>query len=127
MLKIVKHAVGTLAVGMFMVPAFAQETKKAEKEKKADVEQIIITNKNPGEKMTIVVDGDKVTINGKDSKDVKDGHVIIQRNVNRSLNGARGNSFYRFDDENLEFFNEDENKAMLGVVTERDDEGAKIN
>jgi len=128
MLKIEKYALGVLASAMFMAPAFAQETKKAEKEKKVDVEQIIITNTNPDEKMTIVIDGDKVTINGKDSKDVKDGHVIIQRNKNRTLiNGAKGNSFYRFDDENFGFFNEDENKAMLGVVTERVDEGAKIN
>ncbi len=128
MLTIVKHVLGTLTAAVIMVPAIAQKTEKTEKTKKSEVEQIIITNKNADEKMTIVVDGDKVTINGKDAKDVKDGNIIIRRNRGDRLYGAtaQGNSIFRVDGQNFNFFDEDENKAMLGVITDKVEEGAKI-
>ncbi len=127
MQKIVKNVSGAIAAAMLMVPAIAQKTENPDKSKKENIEQIIITNKNANEKMTIVVDGDKVTINGKDAKDVKDGNVIIHRNKNINRNGAFGGTYFRTNDEGFGFFNEDENKAMLGVITERVDEGAKVN
>ena len=128
MLTIVKHVLGTLTAAVIMVPAIAQKNEKTEKTKKSEVEQIIITNKNADEKMTIVVDGDKVTINGKDAKDVKDGNIIIRRNRGDRLYGAtaQGNNIFRVDGQNFNFFNEDENKAMLGVITDKVEEGAKI-
>lgn len=128
MLTIVKKVIGTFSAAIIMVPAIAQKTDKTEKTKKVEVEQIIITNKNADEKMTIVVDGDKVTINGKDAKDVKDGNVIIRRNRGDRLQGAtaQGHNLFRVDGQEFKFFNEDENKAMLGVITDKVDEGAKI-
>lgn len=128
MLPIFKHVLGTFSAALIMVPAIAQKTEKTEKTKKTEVEQIIITNKNADEKMTIVVDGDKVTINGKDAKDVKDGNIIIRRNRGDRLYGAtaQGNNNFRVDGQNFNFFDEDENKAMLGVITDKVDEGAKI-
>lgn len=128
MLPIVKHVLGTFSAAMIMVPAMAQQTEKAEKTKKVEVEQVIITNKNADEKMTIVIDGDNVTINGKDAKDVKDKNVIIRRNKGNRLQGAtaQGQNMFSMEDQEFNFFNEDENKAMLGVITEKVDEGAKI-
>ena len=55
--------------------SFAQdkESPKAQKE-----ERIIITKKGDStEKMTVVVDGDKVTVNGKPVENFKDGDIEI--------------------------------------------------
>ena len=83
--------------------------------------------------MVIEVQGDKVTVNGKDVKDLKDASV--------NVNTIKGSSIHRYrpgqglgetwsmnwnDDDRMSLFSEDENRAMLGVVTEGSDKGAEI-
>jgi serine protease Do len=104
--------------------AFAQD-KKDDK----DVQQIIITKKgNPDEKTVIELKGNTVTINGKDAKDV--GDVTVHLNNIKDFNAlARFNdrSFsINMADDQFSFFSADSNRAMLGVVTDSHDKGARI-
>ena len=122
------------------VPAFTQDEKEKDKEKKKDVEQIIITRKgsNDKEKIVIEIAGDKVTINGKPAEDFKDDDIKVLRNKFKSFDGlsayniprAGGNAWnFNWDDkEGMHLFSEaDANRAMLGVVTEKVEEGVKVN
>jgi len=98
---------------------FAQASKKVEKKE-------IIIERNEGgdkEKMVIEIDGNSVTINGKPAKDYKgkkriiiDDDIIIDGNIvitpGKRLNGLKIVT---------------EKKALLGVVTEKGEKGAKIN
>jgi hypothetical protein len=94
--------------------AGAQDTKKnkSTKEKK----EIIIEEKssNKNEKTVIVVDGDKITINGKPADEYKGKkHIVIDDDI--VINGddvhvPRNGRVY------MRGF---ENKAMLGVVTDK--------
>ena len=123
------------------VPAFAQDEKEKEKEvkeKKKEVEQIVVTRKgNTEEKIVIEIKGDKVTINGKPAEDMKEGDVTVRRHKVGSYQGLNAmtvpgfhgdNSFTWDNDSQQGFrFDFDENTAMLGVVTEKVDEGVEIN
>jgi serine protease Do len=116
----------------------AQEKEKAEKgeKDKKDVQQIIITRKSDKEgKVLVEIDGDKITINGKPLDEYKDKNGDINVKLNKlrdleSLTYLRGGQpriswNYGGGDNNI-FLKEDENKAMLGVTTEKADEGALI-
>jgi serine protease Do len=104
---------------------FAQDN--APNEKKS--EQIIITNNgDSNKKMTIEVDGDNVTVNGKPLSEYHDGEVkIIRKNsMDRDFSFAPGRK-----DMNIELFENDSDnaspKAFLGVLTSKADNGVKIN
>ena len=119
------------------VPSLAQDTK--EKDKKKEVEQIIITKKGDDkEKVVIEILGDKITVNGKSVDDLKDDDIKVLRNKFKTFEGlsglsaqrGRGNSwnFNTDGQNNFSFFGDgDENRAMLGVTTEKVDKGAKVN
>jgi len=100
------------------------------KEKKSE-EIIIRKNGDKDNKMTIQVDGDSITVNGKPLSEYHDGEVSIMK---RDLMNRRSDNFlYAPDNEtrDLELFQNDaENSAphtFLGVVTDKSDEGVKIN
>jgi len=107
---------------------------KADKEKK-DVRQIIVTARGEkDEKITVEINGDKITINGKPLEDYKgkDGDISVRLNKLKDLEflakvpGAGTNwNLNGFD--NFQVFADGVNHAMLGVTTEKTDEGAKIN
>ena len=82
-----KNAVLTvlaLAGTLVAVRADAQDGK----DKKQKQEEIIIKKKgNEDEKMTIVVDGDKITVNGEPLAEFNDDNIIIRR---RELFGSDG-------------------------------------
>lgn len=114
--------------------SFAQEKKEIVKEKK-DVQQIIITRTgDPEEKTVIEIKGDKVMVDGKDVKEIKDGDVKVKVNKIKDVTAYKGEyapgNFdfnFNFDHNNaLSLFNEDENRAMLGIMTDSDEKGAKI-
>ena len=84
------------------------------------------------EKTTIVIDGDKITVNGKPLKDYKGG-ILITENEDNDFNLAAplpplppipahggAKSFIRD-------FSINQNSAFLGVYSESDDNGAKVN
>src|SRR5690242_7817733 len=137
------NALALILAGALLIPAttMAQEEKEREsksvKEKeKKDAQQIVITrNNNSDEKMVIEVNGDKVTINGKPCAE----YCELNKNVNVHVNklkdlefltttrvpGVSGN-WNLNGDQHLGFFNEDNNRAMLGVTTDKTDEGTTI-
>lgn len=122
-----------LMVGLFSTTALAQKkpvdsTKKIEKKiiikkgKKAD-------GSSSDQKITVEVDGDKVLINGKPAEDFKGEDIQI-------MNGDDIESFSWSMPEGVHngkafYFNEAPtemkmNKAVLGVSTEKVEEGAKV-
>jgi serine protease Do len=118
-------------------PAIAQEEKEKEKEKKKEVEQIVITRKGDDkEKVVIEISGDKITINGKPADEYKDGEIKVHRNKYKTLEGLNaltapriGNNWnFNWDGDAFRLFDDaGENRAMLGVTTEKaDDGGAKV-
>ncbi|MEO7923661.1 MAG: PDZ domain-containing protein [Chitinophagaceae bacterium] len=127
--------------GALFVPAavFAQEEKEKEKEvkEKKDVEQIIITRKGEEkEKVVVEINGDKITINGKplDEYKDKDGNVTVRRSRYKGdyegllldkIRVPRSGTFFNGNDL-TGFSHEDANHAMLGVSTEKTDEGVRV-
>ncbi|HLF46729.1 MAG TPA: PDZ domain-containing protein [Chitinophagaceae bacterium] len=122
-----------------VLPAIAQDTKEKDKDKKKEVEQIIITKKGDDqEKIVIEIQGDKITINGKLTDELKDQDIKVLRNKYKSIEGLNaftlprgqgGNFNFNFDNHDGfgVFSNVDENRALLGVVTEKSEKGAKVN
>jgi serine protease Do len=124
-------AVAFLAPASLLAQKEDKEKDKEAKEKKQS-EQIIITRKGDGnEKMVIEIVGDKVTVNGKPVEDLKDGDVSVRRNRIRDtwsyadgikgqiINGIGGADAFRY-------MNVDSNRAMLGVTTEKSEDGSGV-
>jgi serine protease Do len=110
------------------VSLMAQNEKDKEAKEKKEAEQIIITRKgNKGEKIVVEVDGDKVTVNGKEVKD-KDGDVSVRRHKIKDVwaFGGDGPTAMWNDNDRIKMFSMDENRAMLGVSTDQADKGAEI-
>ena len=116
-----------------------KEEKVKEKETKKNVEQIVITrNSDTKEKTVIEINGDKITVNGKPIEDLKDGDVKVHRNKYKTMEGLNAYSKPRtsigqnwnFDGDHDNAFrlfgDADENRAMLGVVTEEAEGGVKV-
>lgn len=129
-------------IALLTVPsAFAQKEKDKEKEKEKEsqeVQRINITRKgNLNEKTVIEIQGDKVTVNGKDSKDAPDVSVNVNkiRDYRALAPGARarvytpggGDFNMNFDNDRISLFHEDSNRAMLGVTPDDDNKGARID
>lgn len=115
-------------IGGFSASAIAQKDVKKEVK---EVQQIIITRTGDKDEKTVIeVKGDKVTVNGKDLKDLKEGEVNVSIQKMRDGNIAffrNGENFnFNFNESPSALFSLDSNRAMLGVVTADDDAGAKI-
>jgi len=121
------------------IPSFAQDTKEKEKEgkdKKKEVEQITIIRKSDDKAKTVIeINGDKITVNGKPIEDLKDGDITVHRNKYKTMDGLNayslprtrvGGNFNWDNGDNFNFFDMDENRAMLGVVTEEVEGGVKV-
>lgn len=134
MLNRKKLLIAALASIVIAASSFAQEQKNKSKSKTETNEEIIIkkSGKNP-EKMTIVVDGDNVTINGKPVDEFENNNIIIlKKNAEINMPLVRMRKFQNRNwnqegnDEMEMRLNDLGNKAMLGVLTEKTDEGVKI-
>lgn len=124
--KILRLPVLIIALAAGVSTAFAQE--KAPKQKR-DTSDIIIHKKgDSNEKMTIVIDGDKVTVNGKPVDDYRGDDVDIIRGgipAPPALPGMPGNG--NWDMLGNDFMREiHSNKAFLGVMTKEGEGGAEI-
>ncbi len=107
--------------------AQTKEKTSPSKEKSKD-ETITIRKKNDSkEKITIVVDGDNITVNGKPIEDMKDSDIEVLRG--RGIGPLMPKIRERLAPMGgLKMFNEDfGNRAFLGVVSEKNDKGAKIS
>lgn len=102
--------------------ASAQSTEKKEKEE--DV-------KEKRQKTTIVVDGDKVIINGKDLKDMspeereKWGHIKVNPPARLKLEGPYRRPLHVWGDAFIKK-SDGTPRAFLGVMSEKNEKGAKI-
>src|SRR5215203_1834603 len=124
-------------LALLTVPSvFAQDKTDKAKEKK-DIQQIIITRSGDVDVKTIIeINGENVIVNGKNVKDnnYKNDDNDVKVRVNKikdataySGDYAPGNFNFNFDHNNaMSLFTEDENRAMLGVVTEKSSKGAII-
>ncbi len=104
------------------------QAQTREKMKKEAEESITIRKKSDkNEKLTVVVDGDKITVNGKPLEDLKDSDIEVLRNedIHPLMSHLRGRIAPMSG--NINLFGESANRAFLGVVTEKTDKGAKIN
>jgi serine protease Do len=120
-----------LPVVLFVLGAttIANAQTKDKVEKKPKKENITIhRDKDSKEKMTIVIDGDNITVNGKPLSEIKDLDINITHDDDfgpmtrfRSV-GPRG-GVKMFADE---FPFGENSRAFLGVVSKKDDKGAKI-
>lgn len=129
-------------LAVLSIPSFAQEEKKEKeetKDKKKETEQIVISRSTDSKEKTVIeINGDKITVNGKNIEDLKDGDVKVYRNKYKTLEGLNaytmprarigGSQNFNWDDGggfNV-FSDVDENRAMLGVVTEETEGGVKV-
>jgi serine protease Do len=134
-MKQIKTYLSVLALGLFVLPVsvLAQKENKdkdKDKEKDKDIQEIVITRKGEkSNKVIVEIIGDKVTVNGKPAGDYKDGDVTVNTHKYKgwgTLTRTPRNTYTITGDGNS-FFSEDENRAMLGVVTDKEDEGAQIS
>ena len=135
-MKRIKMWMPALAITL-LSPAllFAQpeeKTKEKTKEKK-EVQQIVITRKgDKKDKVVVEINNDKITINGKPIEDYKEGEIkVITNNLkdmeSLTFSTGSGNAFVLTPDGNRVLFStEDDNRAMLGVSTEKDEKGVKV-
>ena len=124
------------------IPSFAQDVKEKEKEKeikdtKKEVEQITIIRKSDDKTKTVVeINGDKITVNGKPIEDLKDGDITVRRSKYKTMEGlnyygtprtrAGGQSFNWDSGDGMSMYHVEEDRAMLGVVTEDAEGGVKV-
>lgn len=111
-----------------VLPAFLMAQ---EKEQKKEAERIIITKKGAdNEKLNIVVDGDNITVNGKPASKDDDGDVTVKRIKIKDMYNFSLPDEIDFDGlhngKGQIFYKGFSNKAMLGVITEKSDQGVKI-
>jgi serine protease Do len=138
--------IGTALIAlMFAVPVLAQQNEEVVVEGRKSKKDESITVRKKGdskEKITIIVDGEKVSVNGKPIEEFKDENVEIIRN--RTASGYKVATFPRIKvagamaplestynyNYNLDAmgsgFSAGGNKAQLGVHTEKDEKGARI-
>src|SRR4051812_42594264 len=126
----IKYVAPALATVLLGNAAFSQDKKENSSTGSSDKSQEIIIRKkgDKAEKMTIVVDGDNVTINGKPVDEYKSKDVtVLKRDATiSSAPGVRGHYAPRtpFNPENWDML-PTSNKAMLGVLTSKSDDGVK--
>ncbi|GEO11963.1 PDZ domain-containing protein [Segetibacter aerophilus] len=131
----IKYVVPAVATAFIGSAAFPQDQKEKSSKDNDEKSQEIVIRKKGGktDKMTIVVDGDNVTINGKPVDEFKNNDVtIFKRDPSmalaprvRTFTSPRGLINAEGPDR---FFGPgaSSNKAMLGVVTSRSDDGVKV-
>lgn len=117
--------------GIFLLPAMAQNDKDkvvekvVEKDKKEQEQIVIRRDGNEKGKMVIEIDGDKITINGKVMKE-GEGTVTRQRIKDPLSFYMRTPGAVSVNGDGFRLFHEDANHAMLGVTTEKAENGAKV-
>ena len=117
-----------LALGI-SAGAAAQTKEKAPSKERSKEESFTIRKKGDSkEKTTIVIDGDNITVNGKPLSELKDSDVEVLRNKSfapmmRMRADMAPMGGMKMFGEGFPFSN---NKAVLGVTSEKDAKGARI-
>jgi serine protease Do len=132
-----RYVLSIVAAGMCLttLPGFAQSNKQGPVDKDKEIQTITITRVgNKDEKCVIEVKGDKITVNGKEAG--KDNDVKVRVNTyhkpdahvyNKIAQGRANDAWvYNSGSDAISLFTEDTNRAMLGVVTDMNEKGAKV-
>ncbi len=144
MKQYLSKAVPFLIAALLSAPvcALAQNDGNKTPEKPKDKQRIIITeNANTNGKTVIEINGDQVTLNGKPLADYKStdsdftvriqkikelkGRMDVMNEEMMSMNERTPYAF-NYNGEPFVFNTPNENHAMLGVVTEKNDKGVSI-
>lgn len=133
MIKTFKPLAAVVALSFSLLNVQAQDTDNMQK---STDENIIIHKKNPTkEKITVVVDGDNITVNGKPVDDFKSADIdIIKQKADLDEAFAMTSDMPPLAPRppQVRAFNNDmmrkikSNNAFLGVMSEKADKGAKI-
>jgi serine protease Do len=125
-IKQISFVVLALAYLTAPLTVLAQKDDKDKVKEKKEAEQIIITRKNSSDEKTVIeINGDKVTVNGK-PVDEKDGDVTVRRHKIKDTWTLSAPDGFGSWNENYSMSTMDENRAMLGVTTEKDAKGVEI-
>jgi serine protease Do len=136
MIKTLKPIVLLLLPALSFLQLHAQEDN--DKDKSSKDENIVIHKKNPTkEKITVVIDGDNITVNGKPVDDFKSDDVDITKQDADDMDFAFGGGDMLFPPgtpgtPQIHAFGNDmmkkikTNSAFLGVMSETTEQGAKI-
>lgn len=135
--SLLRNSATVFAGALLSVTALAQDptppTPPAPPVKGGGEQQEIVIRKKDGkaEKMTIVVDGENVTINGKPVDEFKGSGVTIMKRKSSDAPrafafGGNGDSYRKLMEAEDMADAMKENKAFLGVSTQKTDDGAKI-
>ena len=126
-IKCIATALGTVILA---TSSMAQDKKdKASKDKDEKTQEIVIRKKgNKADKMTIVIDGDNITVNGKPIDEFKNADVTVFKRQPSDRSIRRYQSMPEsFGPGNFNrMLRSHSNKALLGVLTQKTDNGAKI-
>lgn len=141
--RIIGRTAGIIALLTLVINAQAQDDEKIIKRNKSGETIIITTNGDDQKKLNIEIKGDDITVNGKPLAEYKDGNVIIRRNKTMHngemadlsdidamgpMNRFRGGVTNYRRPPTVRMFGGGSltNKAILGVGTEKADNGVSI-
>lgn len=129
----IKYVVPVVATACISASTFAQDQKEKSLKENEDKTQEIVIRKKGGktDKMTIVVDGDKVTINGKPADEYKNDDITVFKRDRSIAAAPRARTLIAprtpFNPDDFDYgMPASGNKAMLGVLTSKGDDGVKI-
>jgi serine protease Do len=138
MQQVIRKFSFTALAAVLLLPATLLAQKEEVKEKE-EAERIIITRKaTKDEKVVIVVDGDKITVNGKEvdkgskgDKGEKDQEISVTRTRIKDVRAFggdryRGGAASMYPSNTYQDLSFDSNRAMLGVTTEKIETGLRI-
>jgi serine protease Do len=128
---LLKSSVFVLALSVVGGQAFSQDESKSKTKDKKNEDVIIHKKGDSNEKLTIVIDGNKITVNGKPVDEYKSDNVDIIHNDDdfrmpfayAAPMTPKGGWNVMGDDFMREIHS---NKAFLGVMTKEGDSGAEI-
>src|SRR6187399_2052476 len=141
MKRLAVHFAIAALLATLSIPSFGQDVKEKEKvskDTKKEVEEITIIRKSDDKTKTVVeINGDKITVNGKPIEDLKDdGNITVHRGKYKTMEGLNyygaprartgGQNFNWNSEDGMNLYHVDENRAMLGVVTEDAEGGVKV-
>lgn len=108
--------------------ATAQDKKEKKEDDKVKSEQHVIIRKKDGEKATIVIDGDKVTINRKPAEEWKDGDVEVLNDIHPRIRIEAGpRMMFPKGGMKMKLWDNEEGKGgKLGVYMKDNDKGAEV-
>lgn len=124
-----KQFAAVLLAVSFSLAGMAQSKEEQKERKPLNEEKTIIIKDKAGkktEKMVVIVDGDKVTINGKPVENFKDGDLAMFRNKKIIVN-VHGKDGIEMNLPPFEIETDTQfHKGFLGVMTEKTDKGVRI-